>query len=124
LDAVKSFNIAVIFVFAAGALVGILSFANVLSWLFKHFKMITLAALTGFMLGSLNKIWPWKKEIFSFNEYGEMIDKAQINISPTQFETITASNNHLWEAVLLMIIGFVLIFVVEYISIKLKKKIN
>jgi putative membrane protein len=124
LDAVKSFNIAVIFVFAAGALVGILSFANVLSWLFKHFKMITLAALTGFMLGSLNKIWPWKKEIFSFNEYGEMIDKAQINISPMQFETITASNNHLWEAVLLMIIGFVLIFVVEYISIKLKKKIN
>ncbi|MBQ5945259.1 DUF368 domain-containing protein [bacterium] len=38
-------------------------FSNVLSWLFKHYKMITLASLTGFMLGSLNKIWPWKETI-------------------------------------------------------------
>lgn len=46
--------------FAGGCLIGLVVFSRVLSYTFKHFKNQTLAILTGFMLGSLNKIWPWR----------------------------------------------------------------
>ena len=57
-------------ILAAGAVVGLLSFSKVLKWLFAHYKNATLAVLTGFILGSLNKIWPWK----------EIIESEMINI--------------------------------------------
>ena len=69
MDAISSLHITVILVFLAGALIGILSFANLLSWLFKHFEMMTLAALTGFMFGSLNKVWPWKETLTTYLDF-------------------------------------------------------
>lgn len=62
-DALHVFDFKRIAIFALGALIGILSFSHVLKWLFKHYKNTTLAILTGFILGSLNKIWPWKETI-------------------------------------------------------------
>ena len=47
-------------VFALGCLVGITTISRVLSWMFKNYKSLTLATLTGFMIGSLNKVWPWR----------------------------------------------------------------
>ncbi len=63
--AIKNFDILPICIFLVWALIWIIAFSNVLSWLFKHFKMITLASLTGFMLWSLNKIWPRKQTLDS-----------------------------------------------------------
>lgn len=57
LEAVKSFKILTIIPFTLGTIVGILSFARVLSWFLKHYEHITIAALVGFMAGSLRKIW-------------------------------------------------------------------
>lgn len=54
----KSFMI--FLVFALGALLGLTTFSRVVSWLFNKYEKLTLALLTGFMLGSLNKIWPWR----------------------------------------------------------------
>ena len=113
MEAVKTFNIPVIAIFVLGALVGILSFSHVLSWLFKHFKMITLASLTGFMFGSLNKIWPWKKPIHD--------SLAEKNIFPNQYAEITGTDSQLLWAIILVIIGFAIIFVIEYISLRFKK---
>lgn len=107
MNVLKNFDIIYILIFAAGALIGIVSFANVLSWLFKKFEIMTLASLTGFMFGSLNKLWPWK------NATGE-IEK---NVLPGQF----LGDNYLLGAILLFIIGFVLIFGIEFISNRLKK---
>lgn len=59
-DAIDSFDFKKIIIFAFGAIVGLLSFSRVLKWLFKHYHNLTLALLTGFIFGSLNKIWPWK----------------------------------------------------------------
>ena len=50
----------VIGVFAVGCLIGLMGFSRVLSWLFKNYQMPTLAAMVGFLFGSLNKIWPWR----------------------------------------------------------------
>ena len=58
--------------FACGCLIGLLSFARVMSWMFRHYKMATLALLTGFMLGSLPKIWPWRNPLTWLDASGEI----------------------------------------------------
>ena len=63
MEAVKTLDITVLLVFFVGAFIGITSFSRILSYALKHFRNITLAVLTGFMLGSLNKVWPWKETI-------------------------------------------------------------
>jgi putative membrane protein len=60
LSAIKSLDIAVIFIFAAGALIGLLSFSKILHYLLNHVRSMTLSFLTGVMLGALVKVWPWK----------------------------------------------------------------
>jgi putative membrane protein len=67
-DAFHDFDIKKIAIFATGALVGLLSFSHLLKWLFKNYHNTTLAVLTGFIFGSLNKIWPYKKTISVLNE--------------------------------------------------------
>lgn len=78
--AFSDFDIKKIALFATGAIVGLLSFSHVLKWLFKNYHNTTLAILTGFILGSLNKVWPWKKTV------SVMVDKTG-DIVP--FSTIT-----------------------------------
>ncbi len=60
LTAIKSIDLLVIAVFGLGALVGLLSFSKVLHYLLQHARSVTLATLTGVMLGALVKVWPWK----------------------------------------------------------------
>jgi len=57
-----------VIVFAAGCLIGLLSFSHVVSWTFKNFRNQTLALLTGVMLGSLGKIWPWRIPVRGVDE--------------------------------------------------------
>tara|TARA_B100001250_G_scaffold69166_1_gene55493 strand:- start:9290 stop:10195 length:906 start_codon:yes stop_codon:yes gene_type:complete len=59
--AITDFNIILLSVFLLGSLFGLMSFSHILSWVFKHYKDTTLALLTGFIIGSLSIIWPWKK---------------------------------------------------------------
>ena len=62
-NALHDLDLKKIIVFALGALIGLLSFSHVLKWLFKNYHNITLALLTGFIFGSLNKVWPWKETL-------------------------------------------------------------
>lgn len=102
----KDFGILITFIF--GIVFGILSFARVLKWMFTNYKDATLAVLTGFILGSLNKIWPWKNviEVIQIQKKEIIIDE---NISPLNF----AGDNHLTFAIVAAIIGFSLIFILE-----------
>ena len=58
-----------LFSIGAGAVVGLLSFSKLLKWLFEKYHRLTLAVITGFMIGSLNKIWPWKDSINIQNQF-------------------------------------------------------
>jgi putative membrane protein len=60
LDAVGQLDLLILAVFAAGTATGIILFVRILNWLLKYHHEITMAALTGLMLGSLRKVWPWK----------------------------------------------------------------
>ena len=116
LESLVEFRIDVIAIFMVGALIGIVSFSHVLDWLFKNFEMITKAALTGFMLGSLNKIWPWKNTIDTIVYADGEVQLIQENILPQ------ACDSQFCIAIALMIAGFALIFVIEFISEKMKTK--
>ena len=62
-------------VFGIGCIVGLVLFSRVLSWMFKHYENQTLGLLTGFMVGSLAKIWPWRNPILWVNDSGEFFDQ-------------------------------------------------
>ncbi|MDD4227737.1 MAG: DUF368 domain-containing protein, partial [Mariniphaga sp.] len=121
LSAVGDLNIPVLLIFIAGAALGIITFANLLSWLLRHYHQITIAVLTGFMAGSLNKIWPWKKVTQTFiDRHGEIRTLTEQNVWPGSYEQLTGNDSWLWGAVLLAIVGFVLIFVVEGLTKNVK----
>ncbi|HAH03288.1 MAG TPA: DUF368 domain-containing protein, partial [Vibrio sp.] len=63
LGAVKEFQIDVLALFLSGCVIGLLTFSHVLSWLLRSFRDFTLVFLTGLMIGTLPKIWPWKETI-------------------------------------------------------------
>ena len=122
LSAVGDMNIAVILTFLVGAAVGIIAFSNVLSWLLKKYHNTTIAVLAGFMVGSLNKVWPWKEVTQTMiDRHGELKPIAERNILPSTYEQITGHEAWLIGAIVLAVAGFALIFVVEGIGKKLKK---
>ena len=110
-------NIPVILTFILGAVIGIVSFSNLLTWLFKHYEMLTLAALTGFMFGSLNKIWPWKRTLETYiDRHGVAQPLAQENILPANID------GEFFYAIGLIVLGVVLMFAIELLSKKFKTK--
>lgn len=117
IGAVGDLNIPVLLVFAAGAVIGIIAFSNFLSWLLAKFHDLTIALLAGFMVGSLNKIWPWKEVTKTFiDRHGDVQPLTERNILPGAYESITGNDSWLWGAIIFLIIGFVIIFVIEAAS--------
>lgn len=110
MEAVKTLNISVILVFICGAVIGITGFSRVLSYALRKFHDITIAVLAGFMLGSLNKVWPWKETLETYTDsHGVVKPLVEANILP---------NQHVWEAVGLIIVGFLLVYFLEKLSVK------
>lgn len=117
LNALSSFKLDVIAVVGAGAIVGLLSFSNLLSWLLKKYHNMTIGLLSGFMIGSLNKVWPWKQTISTFvDRHGVEKPLGQENILPNTFETIFEQDSQLLFGILLAIAGFLLIWIMEKFS--------
>lgn len=114
LGAVKDLQIGVMSVFAAGCLTGLLTFSHVLSWMFSHYRNTTLALLTGFMIGSLNKVWPWQQVMQTrVNSHGEEVPFLLKNVSPTNYLELTSQEPMLLPALGLMVAGFSIVFLLE-----------
>ena len=115
LNALNTKDFFSIIVFMLGAVVGLLTFSRILKWLFFTYKNYTLATLTGFIIGSLNKIWPWQ-EIISWrtNSKGVEVPFNTTSVSPFSFE----GDSQLMIAILLAIIGFGLILLLEKLAVK------
>jgi putative membrane protein len=121
LGAVSDLNIPVLLVFIAGALIGIIAFSNLLSWLIKNYHNLTIATLTGFMIGSLNKVWPWKEVTETFIDRHNVVRPlTERNIFPATYENLTGNQAWLTGALLLAIVGFGLIFAIESLTKKRK----
>jgi len=111
-EAAHDFDLKTIGIVGVGAVFGLLTFSKILKWLFVHYSSITLAVLTGFIAGSLNKIWPWK-ETLETAMYGEKeVVLKEASVLPWNFD---GDPQTLWSVVL-MLAGFFLILGLEMLA--------
>lgn len=114
LDAINDKNIGLLITLMLGAVVGLLSFSRLLKWLFDHYENLTLAVLTGFIVGSLNKIWPWKEILNSEMINGKLKILKEKSVLPSSFE----GDAQLGYALLLAAAGFLFIILLERLALK------
>lgn len=114
LTAIKDFQWLLLVSFAAGCGVGLLSFSHLLSWLFKRFHDETVALLTGFLVGSLSLVWPWKETLSYYqNSHGESLALEQQNVLPAAFEAIQGQESYMTACIFLMVLGFLIVLGLE-----------
>lgn len=100
---------------ALGAVIGLKVFSKVLNWMFKHHKNLTLAILTGFMIGSLNKIWPWKNVLKTrINSEGIEVTALDESILPSSY----IGDPNILFAIIFIVIGFATILILESLGNK------
>lgn len=114
LSAIKQFDIPTLGLFAAGCALGLISFSHLLSWAFHHQRRVILALLGGFLLGSLNKVWPWKYTLsYTLDRHGDAVPLLQHNVLPSAFVELTGQSAWLLPALALMAVGMVLVLVLD-----------
>ncbi|MFO7999283.1 MAG: DUF368 domain-containing protein [Bacteroidales bacterium] len=115
LNALKDVKVLVLGAFALGCLIGIVSFSHVISWLFKKYPNATMALLSGFMIGSLNKLWPWKEVLESRqNSHGEWVPVLEKSITPGRFSELYHADPMLWQVGVCMVVGLAIILLFEW----------
>lgn len=114
LGAVKELQFVTLALFAFGCLLGLLSFTRVLSWAFSRYHALTLSLMGGFLLGSLNKVWPWKYTLsYTINSKGEQVPLVQQNITPQAFFDLTGIDPQTLVSVILAIVGALLVLALD-----------
>lgn len=120
IEGIKDINLTIISVFGIGCIVGLLAFSKLLKFLFENYKSLVLALLTGFLFGSLVKIWPWKNEILDqplvIHTNGK-IDYAMQHVLPNTYE----GEANVVAGIGMMLFGFILVLGLEFIGKKYKK---
>jgi len=123
ITALIELNIPVIIVFVLGCFIGLLGFSRFLSWILAHYRFPTLALLAGFMLGSLNKVWPWKEvTLFRINHEGIRVPAFDRSIWPWDYFERTGKDPLLLKAILFAAIGILLVVAIEKTAAYLKSK--
>lgn len=123
MEAVSTFNIPVLLVFGLGCIVGITSFSRVISWIFDRYHDVTVALLAGFMLGSLNKVWPWKVVVrYRMDSHGLQVPALDKSVSPGTYFEATGNDPQLLEAVLFAALGVFIVLGLEKMADYFKQK--
>jgi len=121
INALKNLNFFILFTFGLGCLFGLIIFSKIIKYLLTKKNNFIISILIGFMIGSLNKIWPWKITlIYKLNKKGIQTPILQKNTSPFIFKKIIKKNPLILESILYFILGFFLMIIILRIS---KKKI-
>jgi putative membrane protein len=111
ISAITDFNLVLLAIFAGGCAGGLLSFSRLLSWCLYNYRQPTLSLLTGFLIGSLNAIWPWKQAVeTAINRHGKEIPLIQENLSPWLWSELTSQNHQLLPACAFALTGIILVF--------------
>ena len=119
LGAVNDRDIVTLALVAVGAVIGLVTFAQILGYLFKNYHDVTVAALIGLMIGSLRKIWPWKEEVawlqdaagnFILDSEGHRRVIEEVNFLPTLAEN---GGSEILFALVLALVGFGVVILLE-----------
>lgn len=112
LDAVHQRDLQVLGTVTVGAVIGLLAFSRILKWMFSKYRNLTLALLTGFIAGSLNKIWPWKEALETEVLGDNLVTVKERSIAPFQYD----GEPQILSAMAMAILGFVVIFALERLA--------
>ena len=106
LTAVSTMNIPVLAVLALGCVTGLLLFSRLLSWLLSHKRQVTFGFLTGMMLGSINRLWPWKN----------LFEGELRNVLPHTYEQLTGDSALLIPAALAATVAIIIVLAIEQLA--------
>jgi putative membrane protein len=119
--ALINFDLEVIAVFASGCVLGLIGFSKILGWVLNHYRFPALAMLAGFMIGSLNKVWPWKEITkYRIDHLGNQVPAFDKSVSPDRFLEVTGTDPLVFQAILFSALGILLIVAIEKTASYLK----
>lgn len=120
-SALNNFRIIYLIIFVAGFVVGLLGFSRLASQGLKKYRKITIAILTGMMLGFLNKVWPWREALeFATNSKGEQVPAFERSILPWHYFATTGKDPQVFQAILMMALGVFIVIFIEKIAARRK----
>lgn len=121
LKAVSDKDIFTLALFASGCVVGILSFSRIVSYLLRKFHSATIGLLSGFMLGSVNELWPWKiVTAWRTSSSGEQKPFLTENILPSEYLSQVGEAPQLASAIIAFMVGIGLVLFIEWLASKLQ----
>jgi putative membrane protein len=119
IKALSELDVVLLASFGVGCIAGLIVFSHILSFLLQRYLSLMLAILTGFLIGSLNVLWPWKQVLeATINRHGELIPLVQRNLSPLDYPILVGEPGQLWLAILAASVGFLIVFVLDRLSYK------
>ncbi|MBT5576996.1 MAG: DUF368 domain-containing protein [Porticoccaceae bacterium] len=119
IDAIANFQIDILLVFAAGGLIGLMLFSRLLSWLLTFYQTMVIATMCGFLVGSLNVIWPWKLVTESVvSDSGKVVVLASENLLPYQFTELVGQDPLTSLCIAALVFGLILVLGLEYVGAK------
>lgn len=120
LTSFDSLEFDVIILFIAGGVLGIILIARMLAYLLSKFYNITVAAFAGLMIGSLNKIWPWREVVEYTTVGGRRVPAFDNSILPWRYMELTGKDPQVIYAILMMAFGVFIVVTIEKITARLK----
>ena len=103
--------------FSFGCLCGLLTFSHLLKWLFRKYYQGALCFLVGVMLGSLNKLWPWKQVVSStINRHGDRIPLIEQNVSPSFYEQSLGLDPFVFPCFVVIFLGITAVFMLDQVN--------
>jgi putative membrane protein len=122
INAIANVELDILVVFACGGVIGLMLFSRLLSWLLQHYQSMIIAMMCGFLIGSLNVIWPWKLVTDSvLSQSGKTIVLASQNLLPDQYLQLVGQDPLTSVCVLAAIIGLLLVLGLEYVGAKYQR---
>jgi len=117
IEALQTMNVVLLLSFVLGCIGGLLGFSHILSWLLARYQSIMYALLTGFLIGSLKVLWPWKEVLeTTVDRHGDIIPLVQVNVSPFRYTALSGESSQLIIALLCVLFGLVLVLLLERIG--------
>lgn len=117
IGAVSDFNTQILLVFVLGCGCGLIVFSRFLGWLMRHYHSVTIAVLTGFLLGSLLIVWPWKESLeVMIDPKGREIVLSHSLLLPSVYGEVTGTDPKTLAAIACMFAGLVIVLALEYLG--------
>jgi putative membrane protein len=115
IKAVSNFQVNILIPVIIGAAAGLILFSHFLSWIFKKFRDQTISLLTGFILGSLAILWPWKNHVYKLDAAGQILTKSNGEKVIAGYERFIPDSfsNEVILVIIYAIIGIVVIWAIE-----------